>query len=139
MKKIIAVLLALVMMFTMTTVAFAAEGDATEPPAASDGAEGGANDGAEDTDAKEEEPLLGELDWLLDLPIWTLKPAFKVAKIALKLVKVVVKLGMIFGIIDSDEIIGKITDLINSAQKEDTAPETDGTVDPAPEASAPAA
>ncbi len=138
MKKLISVLLALIMIFSVTTVAFAEGEDATTPPAteettpdASEGEEGEA----------EEEPLLGEYDWILDLPFGTVKPAFKIAKIALKFFKVYLKLGLIFGWVDKEEftaqISGFIKNLIGDAQPEEPAPEEPTT---APEEStAPAA
>ena len=127
MKKIIALLLALIMTFSMGTVAFA-EGEAeggdetvvTPPP--SEGGEGESEAAGDGEEAEE-----GELDWLLDLPFWTVKPAAKVAKIALKLVKVFVKLAIIFGIVDTDDIIGQIEDLITGATGGEEAPETEET------------
>lgn len=128
MKKIIALLLAFVMVFSLGTVAFAT--DETTAPETST------------TEPAEGETTAGELDWILDLPFWTVGPALKFAKIALKLVKVYVKLAIIFGIIDKDEITeqidGMIQDAMNNsnAQEETTAvPTTDvPTEEPAPEA-----
>lgn len=115
MKKIIALILAVIMTFSITTVAFAeGEADDTTAPETSDVTTEGAEDEAEEA---------GDFDWLLDLPFWTVGPAFKFAKIALKLAKVVVKLGVIFGLIDKDDIIGQITDMINGAQNGETEEE----------------
>lgn len=115
MKKLIALFLALVMVFSLTTVAFAAEGT-TETTAAS-----------EETTAPEgTEEEAGDFDFLLDLPVWTLKPMLKVAKVALKLVKVVVKVGAVFGM-EPGDIIEQITNLIEStenSEEETTAPVT---------------
>ncbi len=109
MKKIIALILAVIMTFSLGTVAFAeGEVEDTTAPETSDTVTDGEEAGTE------EEP--GDFDWLLDLPFWTVGPAFKFAKIALKLAKVVVKLGMVFGLIDANDIIGQITDMINGAQ-----------------------
>lgn len=116
MKKIIALLLAMVMLFSVATVAFAEDAaDTTTTQVADDSTT------VEGEETTEEEPLLGEYDWILDLPFWTVGPAFKLAKIALKLVKVFFKLALVFGIIDSeavmDQVIGAIVDLIESSQQ----------------------
>ncbi len=115
MKKIIALLLSLLMCFSVVTVAFAADETTTTVPS------------EESTTAPEEGGIeLGDYEWLLDLPLWTVKPALKVAKIALKLVKVVFKIGAVFGLKPGD-IIERITELIENtqnSQEETTAPET---------------
>lgn len=125
MKKIIALLLALIMTFSMGTVAFAegeAEGgDETVVTPPSEGGEGESEaEGEEETEAS-------DFDWLLDLPFWTVKPAAKIAKIALKFVKIYVKLAIIFGVIDKNDIIGQIEDLIAGATGGEEAPETEET------------
>ncbi len=115
MKKFLALVLALIMTFSVATVAFATEETTAAPE-------------QETTVAPEEgaEEEAGALDWILDLPVWTLGPAAKITKIALKLVKVVVKIAMAFGIIDTDEIIQEIVDMIVNgnapAEEETTAP-----------------
>lgn len=118
MKKIIALLLAVVMTFSLGTVAFAADAGADETTSVSTENDAPTapeeNDGVADDKTKEEAPA-GELDWLLDLPFWTVGPALKFAKIALKLVKVYVKLAIIFGIIDKDEITDQIGSMIEDA------------------------
>lgn len=129
MKKIIALLLALIMTFSLGTVAFATDVDApavgeTETTAPAEG-----------EDAETEEA--GDFDWLLDLPFWTVGPALKFAKIALKLVVVFVKVGSIFGLVDTNDIIGQITDLIESSQNAEGEAET--TVAPEAETTAQAA
>lgn len=110
MKKIIALILAVIMTFSLCTVAFAEGETETTAPDTSDVVDGGEGEAEAEPEAE------GDFDWLLDLPFWTVGPAFKFAKIALKLVKVVVKLGMIFGLVDATDIIGQITDMINGAQ-----------------------
>ena len=90
MKKIIALLLTLVMAFSLASVAFATEGDVALPEAPETEENGSLADTAED--------LLGEYSWILDLPSGSLIPAFKIAKIALKFLKVYVKICDAFGL-----------------------------------------
>lgn len=131
MKKIISLFLALLMAFSVVTVAFA-EGEATEPETTTEAAPvEGEGEGTESVI-----PDLGEYDWILDLPFWTVGPAFKLAKIAFKLVSAYLKVAKIFGLVEEDMddmILGAITDLIESSQnaenggaaeEETTAPET---------------
>ncbi|MBQ7296134.1 MAG: hypothetical protein IJW86_08095 [Clostridia bacterium] len=112
MKKFLALILAVIMTFSVATVAFAAEETAAPE---------------ETTAVLESDEEAGALDWLLDLPVWTLGPASKIAKIALKLVKVIVKIAMALGVIDTDEIIHQIAEMIansdSSAEEETTAPD----------------
>ena len=123
MKKIIALLLALVMTFSVVTVAFAADdsGDATTTTAAP------VTDEDTDGEFNIEDLDLGEFSWLLDLPLWTAKPLLKVAKIALKFVKVYLKLSEVVGNIPdgvADVLEQIIKDTIANAEKsEETAPE----------------
>lgn len=106
MKKIISLFLALLMAFSFVTVSFAEETTAPETTApAEDGVLG-------DLD-------LGEFDWILDLPFWTVGPALKFAKIAFKLVSAYLKVAKIFGLVDqdmTDMLLGAITDMIENAQ-----------------------
>ncbi len=104
MKKVIALILAIITAFSVCVVAFAADEAPAETAAA--------------VEATEEEfnPM--------DLPVWLIPVALKVGKIALKLAKVFVKIAAAFGIIDTGDIIAKITDFINGIQKPDTTPET---------------
>lgn len=116
MKKIIALLLALVMTFSVATIAFAA--DETTAPETETTAPSGEGEGE-----AEGEFDLGEFQWILDLPLWTLKPMLKVAKIVLKFVKVYLKLSEIFGNIPdgvADRIEQIIADMIENAQKPET-------------------
>ena len=78
MKKIIALLLALIMTFSVATVAFATEGETTDIA-------------TEEKASDQVADFLGEYEWILDLPAGSILPALKVAKIALKFVKVYVK------------------------------------------------
>ncbi len=115
MKKFLALVLALIMTFSLASVAFAADVDAVPEVETTVAPEAGEEEGA--------------LDWILDLPVWTLGPAAKVTKIALKLVKVVVKIAIAFGIIDTDEIIQEIVEMImnsnNPSEEATTAPAAD--------------
>ncbi len=121
MKKLISILLAVLMMFSLVTVAFA-ETEVTDIENTAVVDENVKEDGTEDGAID-----LGEYDWILDLPFWTVGPAFKLAKIALKLVNVFLKVGKIFGLVDKDmgdyimeAIIGMIKDAENGQQTEDT-------------------
>ena len=123
MKKFIALILALIMTFSIGTVAFAqGEADAPADTETTAPVEG---------EGEGEEEAAGELDWILDLPFWTVGPAFKFAKIALKLVKVYIKVAAVFGIIDTSDIISQIVDMITNA--ENSQPEAEETTAPAVE------
>lgn len=106
MKKFIALLLALLMTFSVATVAFAAE--ETTPEAGTS-----------------EEIDLGEFQWILDLPLWTLKPGLKIAKIALKFVKIYLKLSALVNNIPDEVVDGvekAILDIIEKSEQAETAP-----------------
>lgn len=108
MKKFIALLLALLMTFSVATVAFAADETAPEAP-----------------ETSTEEIDLGEFQWILDLPLWTLKPGLKIAKIALKFVKIYLKLSALVNNIPDEVVDGvekAILDIIEKTEKEETAP-----------------
>ena len=97
MKKVISVLLALVMMFSLMNVAFAT----AEDPAAED-----------TTVAASEDDIIGEIE---DIPLWQIKVGAKVgvifAKVALKIVKILSKLGFI----DLSGIVDQLVDYIKGA------------------------
>ena len=117
MKKLIALLLALLMTFSVATIAFAAE-ETTAPAETEESTNSGIN--IDDLD-------LGEYSWILDLPLWTAKPLLKVAKIALKFVKVYFKLSELVGNIPdgvADEIEKVIGNIIENAQNGDAEAET---------------
>ncbi len=135
MKKVISLLLAILMAFSLVTVAFATEGEAATPETSDVAPEGG-NEGSEGE--SEEAPVdLGEYQWILDLPFWTVGPALKFAKIAFKLVSAYLKVAKIFGLVDQDMgdmILGAIVDMIENSQnaengeadvEESTVPATD--------------
>ncbi len=142
MKKIISLLLAVLMMFSLVSVAFAETAppaDGTEevlPPADAEVTDPAAPEEDDATDSII--PDLGEYDWILDLPFWTVGPAFKLAKIALKLVTVYLKVAKIFGLVEKDMddyIIEAILGLLENAENGETEEEvTDPTDEPvAPE------
>lgn len=98
MKKLISVLLALLMVFSVVTVAFAADGDAAEEPK---------ENSAFDAIVK---ALIGDGS-IENIPIGTAKAGLKIAKIFLKLAKAFIKVGDALGFIDGDKIF---LDLVNS-------------------------
>ena len=120
MKKIIALLLALIMTFSVATVAFAAdetaEGTETTTPVEGEGSI---------TDDIDE--ALGEYKWILDLPFGTVGPALKIAMMALKFLKVYLKICKVFGL-DPQETAEKIFEFVGDAA-EDYFPseDTEGT------------
>ena len=127
MKKIISLFLALLMAFSFVTVSFAEE--TTAPAEGSDKTDDQLGNLGID---------LGEYDWILDLPFWTVGPAFKLAKIAFKLVSAYLKVAKIFGMVDQDMedmIIGAITDMIKNAESGENV-ETETTEAPATTAEA---
>ena len=105
MKKVIALVLAIIMTFSIGVVAFAEDEAPAEPTTVV------------------EETTEEQFD-LMKLPAWLIPVALKVAKIALKLAKVFVKIATIFGILDSGDLVEKITSFIDGLQKPDTTPET---------------
>lgn len=127
MKKLISVLLAILMACSVMTVAFAADGEAEQQPAA---AEENKND-ALNAIIK---ALIGDGS-IENMPVGTAKAGLKIAKVFLKLAKAFIKVGDALGFIDGDKIF---MDLVNSVagmlNKDDTP------ADPAPESTtAPAA
>ena len=105
MKKVIALVLAIIMTLSIGVVAFAADEAPAEPATT-----------VEETTEEQFDPM--------KLPAWLIPVALKLGKIALKLAKVFVKIATVFGIIDSGDLVAKITDFINGLQKPDTTPET---------------
>ena len=120
MKKVISLLLAILMAFSFVTVAFA-EGEATEDTNTE------VVDPNAPADEEEKAPIdLGEYQWILDLPFWTVGPALKFAKIALKLVNVYLKVAKIFGLVEqdmSDMIMSAILDMIENSQNAENGEE----------------
>lgn len=133
MKKIIALLLALIMTFSVATVAFATEGTEVTPPATEETTPEAPEEGEESVVDSIEE-MLGEYAWILDLPFETVKPALKVAKIALKLVLVYVKICRAFNL-DPTETAQKIFEFVGGLTEGEEAPqEPTETPEPAPAA-----
>ena len=128
MKKIIALLLALMMTFSVATVAFATEAEAPEADTETTAPEAPEEDKPVSDQLDE---MLGEYDWILDLPFGTVKPALKIAKIALKLVLVYVKICRVFHLDPMDTAKG-ILDYV-SKLLEDNGIEIPGTGEEAPE------
>ena len=133
MKKIIALLLALMMTFSVATVAFATEAEAPEADTETTAPEAPEEDKPVSDQLDE---MLGEYDWILDLPFGTVKPALKIAKIALKFLKVYIKICDVFGL-DPIETVKFLFDYIAKVVEEnkDKLPGGDANTEtPAPEA-----
>lgn len=135
MKKVISILLALLMLFSTATVAFAAEGDATDTPVVEDTNNSeDVNDGTEDGEASSV-PSADELMSMIEGMNWTeIKAALKIAKIAVKLALVLDKLGFIDLSPIKNAILefawGMIKDLVEQNKAESETP--DETVTEAP-------
>ena len=130
MKKLIALFLALLMTFSVVTVAFAAEDETPAP------------DESSSTQTPAEEEKSNELFDLIvkaligdgsieNIPLPTAKAALKVAKILLKLAKAFIKVGDALGFIDGDQIflniVNSIAGMIAGGNEEapaEPAPET---------------
>ena len=120
MKKLISVLLAILMVFSVVTVAFAADGDPAEEPAATEETQ---ENSAFDAIVK---LLIGDGN-IENVPLGTAKAGLKIAKIFLKLAKAFIKVGDALGFIDGDKIfldlVNSIAGMINNGGEE-PAPET---------------
>lgn len=124
MKKLISVLLAILMVFSVVTVAFAADGDPAEEPAATEETQ---ENSAFDAIVK---LLIGDGS-IENVPLGTAKAGLKIAKIFLKLAKAFIKVGDALGFIDGDKIfldlVNSIAGMINNGGNEtpaEPAPET---------------
>lgn len=89
MKKIIALLLALIMTFSVATIAFATEGDIADAPATDVPAD---EEVIPDNIADGLKGMLGEYAWIIDLPFETVGPALWFAKMAVKFVIAYIKI-----------------------------------------------
>lgn len=94
MKKIIALLLALIMSFSVVTVVFATDAEAPEADTETTAPAETPEEDATISDQLDE--MLGEYNWILDLPFGVVPPALKIAKIALKFLKVYLKICDVF-------------------------------------------
>ena len=103
MKKIIALLLAMLMIFTITTVAFAEDAEPETP--------------AQEQTADDETTGEEESFDVMDLPIWTVKAGFKVGKIVLKIAKAFLKVASALGLIDVEELLQGLIEQITAAQE----------------------
>ena len=101
MKKLSALLLALLMVFSIATVALAADEDAPAEPATTS-----EEPAAEDGDAEDD----GGFD-IMSIPLWQAKFGLKVGKILLKLVKAVVKVLLALRILDEDQVTQMVINL----------------------------
>lgn len=140
MKKIISLLLALIMTFSVVTVAFATEGEAADETTTVASEEGTTL--PEEGEETEGEQDFGDLQWIMDLPFWTAKSGLKMAKIAFKLVSVFLKVGKIFGLVEKDMgdmLLEAILGLIESSQNGEEVPDETTTLAPTTTAAADAA
>lgn len=136
MKKIISVLLALLMLFSTATVAFAA--DETATPETTTTVPAGEGSEGDESGATPEEPKAPEsaedLLAMIEGMSWTeIKFALKVAKIAAKLVLVLDKLGFVDLTPIKNAILefawGMIKDYIDQSQAEETTTVADVTTE----------
>lgn len=110
MKKLIALVLALIMAFSACVVAFAADAEAPETGT---------------TVAAEEEEGFDPMD----IPAWTIGPGLKIAKIFAKLAKVVLKLALILKATGLADLLQSFIDKTEEPAPDDTAPEDSAPVE----------
>ena len=131
MKKLIAVLLAVLMMFSVVTVAFAeGEADDTTTTTAAAAEEENSN-AALDSIIK---LLIGDGS-IENMPVGTAKAGLKIAKVFLKLAKAFIKVGDALGFIDGDKIfldlVNNVAGMFNTGDEEAPAPADTAAADPA--------
>ena len=131
MKKIIALLLALVMAFSVTTVAFAAGENESSEPAAEETtvpAEGDGDKSLEDMNAEE------LIEYVMNLPagptLYALKAVIKVAKIAIKIALVLDKIHIIDLSPIKNAIFEMVADMIRDALKDQETTDPEVTAEP---------
>lgn len=117
MKKIIALLLALVMVFSMSTVAIVAFAEDVEDTTASEDANTGISNPFE---GMTEEEIM---NYIMGLDMYTVKTIFHIAKIGVKLAFVLDKLGFI----DLSPIKNAILDMVWSLISDYITPDDDAT------------
>ncbi len=124
MKKLISILLAVLMLFSVVTVAFAADGDDAEQPAATEENKNEAFDAIVKL-------LIGDGS-IENIPLGTAKAGLKIAKIFLKLAKAFIKVGDALGFIDGDKIFLDLVNSVAGMLNKDDSGETTQT-EPAPD------
>lgn len=127
MKKIIALLLALVMAFSMSTVAFVAFAEDASEPAGETTTDPAGDESKNPFEGMTEEEIM---DFIMGLDMHTVKFLFHVAKIGVKIAFVLDKLGFIDlspiknAILDA--VWSIISDYIKQPGEEPSEPETTG-------------
>ncbi|MBR2315666.1 MAG: hypothetical protein IKA56_03390 [Clostridia bacterium] len=114
MKKIIAILLAVLMTFSFATIAFAEE--------ANEGGEGSSTVAPEGSNPFQDMTEEEILDMIMGLDMYTVKAVLKIAKIGVKLAFVFDKLGIIDLSPIKNAILDMVWDLVGGFV-EDNAPE----------------
>lgn len=127
MKKLISVLLAILMLFSTATVAFAAEAETTAPETETTVPAEGEEEGTPSAD--ELMGMLENMDWR------EVKAMLKIAKIAIKLVLVLDKLGFVDLTPIKNAILDMVWDMmkdyIEEGEAETTTAEAETTVEAA--------
>lgn len=106
MKKLLALLLAALMIFSMGVVAFAEGEDTNEDPAVVD---------VEDTEGEAEE----EFD-IMDMPLWSVKAGAKIAKVVIKIALAFLKVASKLGLVDVEELMQGLIEQYGGALEGET-------------------
>lgn len=120
MKKFISVFLSVLMLFSIATVAFAADDETTTEPT---------TETTTVASSENDNPLIGMdedeiMDMLANMDWWEMKAIFKIAKIAVKLALVLDKLGFIDLSPIKNAILDMVWGLIKDAVEKDDAETT---------------